>query len=217
MLAHNKILLFDFETTGLYGNSDEIIEFGAILLERQNGLYKVSKELGMLVKASKKLPAKIVEITNITDYMLETEGVSQEEAFKEFFDLFIDEKTLLVAYNIMFDIQFLIEWIKKFHNRNFELKNDLLDVMAIYKDRHRYPHRLEQAVITYNIEEPNTHRALDDARATLEVLKKMSSEKNNIEKYVNKIGYNPKYPPRIRYAHLEFIPQRGGMREIENS
>lgn len=216
MLVHNKVLLFDFETTGLYANSDEIIEVGAILLEKQGDLYKVSKELNLLVKAGKKLPEKIIEITNITDYMLETEGVSQEKAFHEFFNMYKDENTLLVAYNILFDIQFLISWMKRFYNKNFELNNDVLDVMAIYKDRHKYPHRLEQAVLTYGIEEPNTHRALDDTKAMLEVLKKMHMEKDNIEKYINIIGYNPKYPPRVRFPHITFIPQKGGMREIEN-
>ncbi|HBG33733.1 MAG TPA: hypothetical protein DDW82_08595, partial [Acholeplasmataceae bacterium] len=31
MLKHQKILLFDFETTGLSGERDQIIEIGAIL------------------------------------------------------------------------------------------------------------------------------------------------------------------------------------------
>ena len=39
MVKHDRILLFDFETTGLYPDREQIIEIGAILLEKQNGVY----------------------------------------------------------------------------------------------------------------------------------------------------------------------------------
>ena len=217
MLKHDRILLFDFETTGLDSRFEEIIEVGAIVLERLDGRYRIKEELNLLIQASRKLPDKIVEITHITDEMLLREGVSQDEAFHRFFELYQDEKTLLVAYNIQFDLSFFIAWMKRYFNPYFELKNDILDVMAIYKDRHPYPHRLDQAVKAYAIEEPNTHRALDDIKATLEVLKKMSSEKDNIEKYVNVIGYNPKYRVTFQLPHVRYVAQRGGMREIEMS
>ena len=217
MLNHERILLFDFETTGLDSRFEEIIEVGAILLEKENGLYRMKEELSLLVQASKRLPDKIVEITHITDEMLLRDGVSQEEAFQRFFALYQDEKTLLVAYNIQFDLSFMIAWMKKYYDARFALRNDILDVMAIYKDRYRYPHRLDQAVKTYEIVEPNTHRALDDIRATLEVLKKMSQEKDNVEHYVNVIGYNPKYQVSFKLPHVRYVAQRGGLREIENS
>lgn len=217
MLTHDRILLFDFETTGLDARFEDIIEVGAILLERVQGQYKVVDELSLLVQSSKKLPDKIIEITHITDEMLLRDGVTQEEAFHRFFKLYNDEKTLLIAYNILFDLSFMIEWMKKFNNRQFILKNDILDVMAIYKDRHLFPHRLEAAVKTYDIMEPNTHRALDDIKATLEVLKKMALEKDNVEKYVNTIGYNPKYRVTLQFPHVKYIAQRGGQLEIEKS
>ena len=217
MLKHDKILLFDFETTGLDARFEEIIEVGAVLLKRVDGQYKVVDELSLLVQPHKRLPDKIVEITHITDEMLLREGVTQEEAFQRFFEMYKDEHTLLVAYNILFDLSFMIEWMKKYHNRHFILKNDILDVMAIYKDRHLFPHRLEAAVKTYMILEPNTHRALDDIKATLEVLKKMALEKDNVEKYVNVIGYNPKYRVTLQIPYVTYVAQRGGQLEIEKS
>jgi DNA polymerase III alpha subunit (gram-positive type) len=122
MLKHDKILLFDFETTGLDARFEEIIEVGAVLLKRVDGQYKVTDELSLLVQPHKRLPDKIVEITHITDEMLLREGVTQEEAFQRFFEMYEDEHTLLIAYNILFDLSFMIEWMKKYHNRHFILK-----------------------------------------------------------------------------------------------
>ncbi len=218
MLKHQKILMFDFETTGLYGHSDQIIEIGAILLVKEGNTYVIKEELSTLVMADRPLPPKIVEITHITDEMLLRDGISQEEAFHRLFQLYGDEKTLLVAYNIQFDLSFLIAYFKRYWNRNFELKNDILDVMAIYKDRHRFPHRLDNVVQTYQIQSPNTHRALDDIKATYEALIKMQNELDNIEKYVNVIGYNGSYGVSgVRLPHVRYIAQKGGYREIEKS
>ena len=218
MLKHQNILLFDFETTGLSGERDQIIEIGAILLERVNNQYKVVEELSTLVLADRPLPDKIIEITHITDEMLLRDGITQEAACHRLFEMYKGQDTLLIAYNIQFDLSFLTTLFKKYKDHQFTIKNDILDVMAIYKDRKPYPHRLDQAVATYQIEIPNTHRALDDIKATLEVLKKMSLELDNIEKYVNVIGFNSNYGVSgIKLSHVKYVAQRGGNREIEKS
>ena len=64
MLNYNRVLCFDFETTGLNGFTDEIIEIGAVLLEKKEGQLKVTKELSLLVMPSKPLPQKIIDITH---------------------------------------------------------------------------------------------------------------------------------------------------------
>ncbi len=218
MLNHKKVIVFDFETTGLNPLNSQIIEIGAIVLEKDvEGVFKITQELQKLMRSDGPLPQKIIEITHITDDILLREGVSQEEGFMEFLKLY-SKDALLVAYNIQFDLSFLNQYFKKFWNPNFEFENDILDVMAIYKDRHRYPHRLESAVGHYQIAAPNTHRALDDVKATLSVLIKMNQEKSNISRYVNVIGYNPTYGlSGIRLKHVRYIPQAGGKLEIEKS
>lgn len=218
MLQHKKILLFDFETTGLSAESSQIIEIGAILLEKtESGKYQLINELSTLVLADGPLPSKIVEITHITDEMLLRDGITQEEAFHQFFKMY-SEDALLVAYNIQFDLSFLHQMFKRHWNPQYQIKNDILDVMAVYKDRHRFPHRLDQAVETYMVDVPNTHRALDDIKATLAALYKMGQEKDNLDKYVNVIGYNSKYGVSgLRLPHVKYVAQKGGYREIENS
>lgn len=217
MLEHKRILIFDFETTGLSGINDQIIEVGAILLEKDDsGMYKIAEELSTLVVADRPLSAKITEITNITDAMLLRNGIEQEAAFHKLFALYQDKDTLLVAYNIQFDLAFLISLFKKYHDNNFVLENDVLDVMAVYKDRQRFPHRLESAISKYRVSLPSTHRALDDAKATLAVLLKMREEKDNLKQYVNVVGYNAKYGVSgIKLPHVKYLAQRGGLREIE--
>jgi DNA polymerase III epsilon subunit family exonuclease len=218
MLDYNRVLCFDFETTGLNGYTDEIIEIGAILLEKKEGQLEVTQELSLLVMPSRPLPQKIIDITHITDELLLREGVSQQEAFQRFIDLYQDEKTLLIAYNIQFDLLFLQTLFRRQWNPFFSIKNDVLDVMAIYKDRHRFPHRLDQCVQTYGVDVKNTHRALDDIKATYQALLKMAEEKDNITHYINKIGYNGTYGVSgIRLPHVKYMPQKGGYREIENS
>ncbi|RJX24970.1 MAG: 3'-5' exonuclease [Acholeplasma sp.] len=218
MLNHNRVLLFDFETTGLNGFTDQIIEIGAIVLEKNQDRYEITHEFETLVMADRPLSAKITEITHITDEMLLRDGVTQEEAFQRLFELYKDEKTLLIAYNIQFDLLFLQTLFRKFHSPLYNIRNDILDVMAIYKDRHRFPHRLESCVATYQVSVPNTHRALDDIKATYEALTKMALERDNIDKYVNVIGYNSNYGlSGIRLPHVRYIAQKGGYREIENS
>jgi len=219
MFKHKKILVFDFETTGLDPFSHQIIEVGAILFERNESNMYVEKEtLNDLVKVNHLLDPKIIQITNITNQMLKENGISQEEACQKLINLY-DDDTLLIAYNIMFDLGFLQTMIRNYHQVNYKIKNDILDVMAIYKDRHSYPHRLDQAVAKYQIEIRNTHRALDDVRATFAVLERMHLEKNNVEKYVNVIGFNAKYPIRkpMDLPKVKYVAQAGGRREIENA
>jgi len=217
MFKHKRVLLFDFETTGLNAGFEQIIEIGAILLEEKNGQYEVVEELSTLVEANKPLSPKIVEITHITDEMLLRDGIPESLAFEKLFNLYKDEETLLIAYNILFDLSFLQALFRKYLSPTFTIKNDILDVMAVYKDRHRYPHRLDQAVETYHVQVKNTHRALDDIKATYEALIKMNDELPNVNHYVNKIGFNPKYGVKFKLPHVTYIAQYGGRREIEKS
>ena len=120
-MKYQNILVFDFETTGVNPFEDEIIEIGAIKLELINQNYEIVEELSVLVKQDKPLPEKITEITGITDEMLELDGVSRSEAFQMFKNLYTED-SLLIAYNIQFDIWFLINLFYKEQDRFFELK-----------------------------------------------------------------------------------------------
>ncbi len=214
---YDEILIFDLETTGLDPFKNKIIEIGAILLKKTpEGVYSINKELNVLIKQNEPLPEKIIEITGITDDLLNSDGISEAEAFKKFTELYNTE-VLLVAYNLSFDYSFINELFRRHLNdRTLFINNDVLDVMAIYKDRHQFPHRLESAVSKYNIVHESAHRAKDDAIATLRVLVKMIEERDTTLKYINVIGYNPKYGPnKYKSPYVSYVPQYGNRLEIE--
>lgn len=214
---YEHILVFDFETTGLYPKTDNVIEIGAVLLKRDPILmqYRSEKELNVLIRQNKPLPEKIIEITHITDEMLLRDGLEEIEAFNMLKDM-VRPNTLLVAYNIAFDYAFLKALYRKHVDPFFDIDDDLLDVMAIFKDRHPYPHRLDNLVITYQIDHKNTHRAIDDVKATLKGLTAMIKERDTIDRYINVIGYNPKYPPAGPLnKNVRMVPQYGNRLEIE--
>ena len=84
----------------------------------------------------------------------------------------------------------------------------LLDAMTVYKDRRPYPHKLANAVDAYRLKTQNTHRAIDDAKATLELLAAMDEERPDLAEYLNLFGYNPRYGvsgPKIASVH--YLPQ----------
>lgn len=196
-----QILVFDVETTGLDYKFDQIIEFGGLLLDHN---MNVLKEISTFVKNEEPLSAKITEITGITDEML-IDGI-EEEALAVMLEELIKEDTLLIAYNVQFDIGFLKSLLERF---NLPFKNNpVLDCMVVYKDRHPYPHRLFNAIERYQLQNEvvNSHRALDDAKATLALLKKMHAEKD-VYVFENRISYNKKYGINgYQLPYVEYFP-----------
>ena len=65
----------------------------------------------------------------------------------------------------------------------------------MYKDRRSYPHKLCNAIDAYGLSGKfvNSHRAVDDVIATTAVAMEMERERDDLEKYINLFGYNPKY------------------------
>ena len=214
---YKKLVLIDFETTGLSYLKDKVIEIGMIILERNNNKEKfvVTEKYNKFIKIDFKLDPVIINLTNITDEMLEQEGIYEAEVAQKLYDTLNKDNTLLMAYNLQFDVSFLIQMIKTYY-KDYTFNIDCLDVMAIYKDRYQYPHRLKDSIETYKVDVENTHRAVDDVLATLEVFKKMMLEKNNSDAYINVLGYNAKYGVSgIKLPFIKYVAQYGGKKEIE--
>jgi len=199
---YNSIVVFDFETTGLDAQTCEIIELGLIRYEQdeKNEFQKVAEE-SFLVTPKGPFSEKITEITGIT-YEDTLSGISQEEAYK-ILKTNISDDTLLLAYNIGFDIFFLESLFNRFGTiPNYKFPNDFIDVLAVYRDLFPFPHRLSNAIETLKLKNvKNSHRATDDALATLMVLlkiQKMLKEQGfSLQPFVNVLGYNEKYGYKI--------------------
>ncbi len=204
----DAIVVLDTETTGLSMQRDEIIEIGAVRLRWDAEQYVPDGELSCLISLSegKKLPPEIVKLTGITQELLEQQGIEKREAACRLQALLSGERVLLVAYNAQFDLNYLYYFLARCDCAECLTKLKFLDALTVYRDRRPYPHRLENAIDAYGLGDSavNSHRAVDDAMATVELLRAMAKEKDDLSCYVNLFGYHPKYGvsgKRIRSIH----------------
>ena len=193
---YDKLFLFDTETTGLIFNRDEIIEFAAVVLEKKNGEIVVTEEYDELITLSPGgfVPAQIESLTGITNQDIREKGIPKTRVCCDIARM-IAGNTLLLAYNAHFDLSFLFYMLLRDGDPQILKGKDKLDLLTVYKDRRSYPHKLCNAIDAYGLtgKVVNSHRAVDDVLATVEVLKAMEAEKDDLCRYLNLFGYNPKY------------------------
>ena len=205
----DAVLVLDTETTGISCRSDEIIELAVLKAGRQeDGLCELeTMDEFIRLSAGRHLPPKIVELTGITEQMLLSDGIEKRQA-AEMFSRMFGEKTLIVAYNAQFDLCFLYYFLAQFGMADVLKGAQMLDALTVYKDRRPFPHKLCNAVDAYQLKTQNTHRAIDDARATLELLAAMEQEQQDLDRYVNLFGYNPKFgAPKPAIHSVTYRPQ----------
>ena len=186
---YKKILIFDTETSGLSPDTGEILELGGLLLEKQDdGTFKTIKEIQTLIKNKNSIPWNITQINHITDEMCAKDGISKQEFYDLLITMFGHKDTLIIAYNTPFDMRFVKAFIKEM-NPEYIVNNDTLDLLEVAKDRtHTFKgNKLCDMLVRYEIkDEENSHRALDDVKATLKVMRAFWKEKNDLEDYIRR-------------------------------
>lgn len=164
-MEDSELIVFDIETTGLSPVNDEITEIGALKIK--DG--KIIEEFSQLINPQKKISQFITDLTGITNEMVEDKPLIGQviEDFKDFIG-----NSILVAHNASFDVGFIREKMKK---NNINLNNPILDTLEL--SRAVFPqmksHKLNILAKFLGVNLENHHRALDDARATSEVLLKI--------------------------------------------
>ena len=189
-----RIVIFDTETTGIDFRRDRIIEIGAVALE--NGAESDSCSCLIRLPAGATLPPFITDLTGITDRQLQAEGVEPAEAAAAFCGLLCGEDTeLIVAYNAQFDLNFLYYLLNACGRASVLRRPHFLDALTVYRDRRDYPHKLCNAIEAYGLGEyaVNSHRAVDDARATVLLLEAMAAERDDLDRYLDLFGTHPRY------------------------
>ena len=193
---YDRLFLFDTETTGLIYNRDEIIEFAAVVLERKNGEIAVIEEYDQLITLSPGgfVPAQIEALTGISNQDIRERGIPKTRVCCDIARM-VAGNTLLLAYNAHFDLSFLFYLLLREGDPTILRGKDKLDLLTVYKDRRPFPHKLCSAIDAYGLtgQVVNSHRAVDDVIATVAVMEEMEKEKNDLERYINLFGYNPKY------------------------
>lgn len=163
-------VVLDLETTGLNCAYNRVIEFGAVRVE--NGL--VTESLDILINPGCSIPKKIVEITGITDKMVEKQPTISE-VFPKILSFLGD--AILVTHNATFDISFLQHELIRCGRE--QLKNPVIDTLAL--SRYLFPesraHRLGNLCRNMKIfyDEDEAHRADYDARVLNDVWQPMIS------------------------------------------
>lgn len=192
LLKRGPLIVFDTETTGLNPDECQIIELAALKIEAVNGKPEITGQMDEFIKLpeGERLPPNIVELTGITDELLDREGGDPKFAACAFMELLEDVPSTLVAHNAHFDAAFLRGLMKGYQLPPLKW----LDTLTICRDRTFYPHRLEAMIERYDLKGvTNSHRAIDDARALYELVKALDNERDDLDKYLNLFGVNPKY------------------------
>jgi DNA polymerase-3 subunit epsilon len=149
--------LIDIETTGLNPIFDEIIEIGAIKYRNNVPVDTFST----LIKPSEPIDDFIIELTGITNEMLEN-APDIVPVLDEFYKFISNE--IIVGYNVNFDINFLYDEL--LNNHSIYLNNNFVDVLRLA--RRVVPkekignHKLVNLSKYYDITVNTSHRALAD-------------------------------------------------------
>jgi len=157
----DEVVVFDIETTGLSPQSEKITEIGAVLIK--DG--KISDTFETFVNPGKPIPAKIVELTGITDEMVK-DSPSQDDAVDAFME-FVGGRPL-IAHNADFDTSFIRA------NLSGRVENsslDYLDTLALCRTlvKEEKKHKLDIMAKHFGIENPSHHRAVNDAQVCAEI------------------------------------------------
>ena len=187
---YRRLVIFDTETSSLSPDDGEILELGAVALTRAEGEERFTEQadISVLIKNDNPIPWNITQINHIDDKMCEKDGISKKEFYELLTTMFGHKDTLIIAYNTPFDMKFIKAFMKKMNNE-YVVNNDTLDLLEIAKDRtHTFRgNKLCDMLVRYEItDEENSHRALDDVKATLKVMRAFWKEKNDIEKYIRR-------------------------------
>ena len=160
-VASNKLItpdlvFLDIETTGLSVDTDQIIEIGAIKISDGK-----ATEFHRLICSDIHIPDEVCKLTGITDDMLRN-GHTLETSIRDL-EAFI-QGTVLVGYNISFDIRFINKALEKYclepiHNKTLELMRE-----AKRRNSFQNNYKLETTLKECGIDQKVLHRALEDAR-----------------------------------------------------
>lgn len=164
-LLDTTFVVIDLETTGTSPSTDSITEIGAVKVSGGELL----GEFSTLVKPARPIPPIVERLTGISNRDVAT-APSLTEVFPSLLEFI--QGSVLVAHNASFDISFLKTAA---HRLNYSWPgNPTLCTVQLSRrilDRQEAPSvKLSALAQLFRTSQQPTHRALDDARTTVEVL-----------------------------------------------
>ena len=198
-MIFDNTTIFDFETTGLDPEKNTLIELAAIRMVggRQVGSFATT------INPCIKIPSNITELTGITDNDVKNQpGI---DIVIPYFMHFIGD-SMLVAHNAAFDLSFLIAKVRELKLAD-DVINDFIDTRTLAIEY--YPgqsHKLSVMCKMNNISLEGAHRALNDVKATGNLLYKFNKNFKTVPEFVNKLYYYKKYSiPKLVPRHSKMI------------
>ena len=169
--------VFDFETTGMSGRQDKVIEIGMVKIV--NG--KIADTFSSFINPGRPIPYFITKLTGITNADVENAPFF-DEVFTRMKDFIGD--AVLIAHNLSFDHSFL-----KHECANAELEflpNEAVCTLRLARKLYpQFPSKsLGNLTKSLNIRHRNIHRGLGDSMATAKILLRMFPtlrEEHNID------------------------------------
>lgn len=204
LLDSLKFCVIDLETTGGNPESEKIIEIGMVRIENR----KISEERSFLINPQKDIPDFVQKLTGIRKADVE-HSPKIEEVIDEIVQFIGD--TILVAHNTSFDIPFLNGVLKKLQRPTLDNKVICTNIMTKYLIPDIMSSNLQYMSQIFNISHSNAHRAIEDARATGNLLLKYLEMFE--EKKIRKV--NQLYYPRNKFElDRAIIENADGLEEV---
>lgn len=204
-LLHSlKFCVIDLETTGGNPESEKIIEVGMVKIENR----RISEERSFLINPEKDIPDFVQKLTGIRKADVK-HSPKIDEVIDEIIQFIGD--SILVAHNTSFDIPFLNGVLKKLQRPALENKVICTNIMTKYMIPDIMSSNLTYMSQIFNIPHSQAHRAIEDARATGELLLKYLDifESKSIRK-VNQLYY-----PRNKFElDRAIVEEKDGLERV---
>lgn len=167
-LDRGRVVVFDFETTGLDTAGDDIVQIAAA----RCGAGGTLESLNLLVRPSRPV-GDSERIHGFSDEFLAAHGLEPAAALREFADF--TEGAVLVGHNVLrFDVP-LLESFSRRHGVNHEWPALVHDTHDLAKRFHALPqYTLAALAGSLGLTHTPTHKADDDVAATVELLLKLA-------------------------------------------
>ncbi len=156
-----EMVVFDIETTGLSPKTERITEIGAVKI--RDGI--LCETFSTFVNPDKPIPAKIVELTGITDAMV-ANAPAEKEAVEAFLEFCGDAP--IVAHNASFDTSFIRAACARM---GVPYAPSIIDTLAFCRALviSKRQHSLDKMAKYFGVENPAHHRAVNDAEVCAQI------------------------------------------------